>query len=225
MIPSGLFITATGTEVGKTFVTRGIARGLVLRGRSVAAIKPIETGCQPSPADAAALSLACGRPHLTHASGLYRAELPLAPYAISLKTGRPPPDVRALAHRVAHLSHSADVALVEGAGGLLVPLDAKRTIADLALAVCLPLLVVAPDALGVLSHCLTLFESALARGLDVSAVVLVQHDPVTAPAPVGSNRQILQDRLPVPVLSFPHCTDDNDILAQAAASSGLLDLP
>jgi dethiobiotin synthetase len=65
-----LFISGTGTGVGKTWVTRGLARALVRDGVDAVAIKPIETGCDPAPADAVALARACRRPELASAPGL-----------------------------------------------------------------------------------------------------------------------------------------------------------
>jgi len=81
----GLFVGGTGTGVGKTYVARALARALSREaGRAVAALKPLETGCDPDPLDALALAGACGRPELAHHRGLYRVPPPLAPYAATL---------------------------------------------------------------------------------------------------------------------------------------------
>jgi len=220
----GLFITSTGTGMGKTFVTRGIARALVKRGIEVAAIKPIETGCEDVPQDAVAIARACGNPALGSADGLYRARPALSPHAASLVTGLPGPDIEKLAARVRELSEKAQIVLVEGAGGLLVPLDRQRTVADLASALGLPLLVVTQDVLGVISHSLTLFESAASRALPMAGLVLTGHPPGGDGAARGSNLQVLGELLPVPVLGLGHCADDDESLAGAAEGAGLLDL-
>ena len=222
MIPSNLFITSTSTNVGKTFVARALARALTIRNYSVFAIKPIETGCDPDPLDAVALGRACNKPALANAPGLYREKLPISPYAASLRTGSPPPDIQALTITIIELCRGADFTLVEGGGGLLAPVDRSRTMADLALALRYPLLVVADDSLGVLSYTLTLAECANQRGLNIAAFVLMQHEsgkPYTGP---GSNHHILTERFSVPVIAFPHCSDDDDLLAAAADSSRLL---
>lgn len=219
----GLFVTATGTGVGKTFVTRGLAAALCRAGRPAAAIKPLETDCNPSPGDALALARACGRPALAHAPGLYRAHAPLAPYAATLAGEPAPPHPATLAQTVHGLLEPTELALVEGAGGLLVPLDADHTMADLAAALHLPVLVVAADGLGVLSATLTAVESARARDLSLAAVVLVRlgSEETADPSPV-SNARILEERLPdVPIKSFPACRDDDAALADAADISGL----
>jgi dethiobiotin synthetase len=224
MISKGLFISATGTGTGKTFVTRGIARALARRSIGVAAIKPIETGCEGVPRDAMAIARACNRPDLAFAEGLYRALPALAPYAASLVTGSPGPDIEKLAARISELSDGAQVTLVEGAGGLLVPVDRQRTVAELVSVLGLPLLVVARDVLGVISHTLTLFESAASRGLPLAGLVLTSHEPDGVNTEKGSNLQVLGERLRIPVRSFGFCIDDDESLAREAESAGLLDL-
>jgi dethiobiotin synthetase len=222
MLP-GLFISATGTASGKTFITRALAGALRRSGRRPAALKPVETGVQPDPLDAIALAGACGLPHLAGVPGLYRASLPLAPYAAAIETRTPPPDIAALVTRIHELAISvrADCLLVEGAGGLLVPLDATRTLADLAAELALPLLIVARDELGVLSSALTCIESARARRLRIAAVILNACEPhPTDPSP-RTNARILRERLDVPVLTFPRSIDDDDALADAAERLGL----
>lgn len=189
----GLFVTATGTGVGKTTVTCALARALRACGREVVALKPIETGLVDGvAADARALADACGRPELASDPRWYRARAPLCPYAASLE-GEAVPDLGALADVAREVSRG-HVALVEGAGGLLVPLTRDTTIADLAASLDLPLLVVAPDRLGVLSDALTTIECAERRGLRVAALVLNRFgegDPS-----VTSNARILAERLP-----------------------------
>ncbi|MET0343674.1 MAG: dethiobiotin synthase [Polyangiales bacterium] len=219
----GIFVSGTGTGVGKTFVTRAIASGLRAAGKRVAAIKPVETGVDASkPGDAHALALAAGRPELANFNGFYRSPLPLAPYAASLESGQPVPSVRAMVDAIHHAARGTELVLVEGAGGLFVPLDARETMAELTAALGLPLLLVAPNALGVLSSTLTVAECARARGIELRAVVLVDPDPEHEDPSVRTNARILDERLGAPVFEFPRTADDDEALAVAAASSGLL---
>jgi dethiobiotin synthetase len=211
-----LFISATGTNVGKTWVTRGLARGLLQKKLRVAAIKPIETGVSTSPADALALGHACKRPELAHAPGLYRAIPPVTPYAAELE-GSAPVDVDALVQTIQELSVGSDIALVEGAGGLLAPITKRHTNADLAHALHAPLLLVARDALGTLSHTLTAVESAKHRGIALIGVVLVQGPWSAGDASCATNLRILQERIHVPVVPFAESDDDDDELAENAA--------
>jgi dethiobiotin synthetase len=217
----GVFITSTGTSAGKTYVTRGLARALRQRGQRVAALKPVETGCAPRALDAEALAAAAQDASLATAIGFYRAALPLAPYAVELATGQSPPDLAAIARYTHALESKYDRVLVEGAGGLLVPIDRQRSMAHLAEALAYPLLLVAVDRLGVLSHVLTAAESAQARGLAIAAVVLTQGDFDPNDPSHQTNALILSERLGLPVLRFPHAPDDDEALAAAAISCGL----
>jgi len=219
----GFFITATGTGAGKTFLSRGLVRALVSRGARVAAIKPLETGCIDGAAlDAIALARAAGRPELATAAGLYRARLAAAPYAATLAGEAPVPSTRALVRAISDACAGASHAVVEGAGGLLVPLDHARTTADLIRALRLPAVVVARAVLGALSHVLTLDQAARALDVPVAAVILSRHP--TADVSRTSNAQILRERLNVPVLILEPCADDDDALAAAVTTAGLLDL-
>lgn len=211
----GLFLTGTGTGVGKTWVSRGLLAASRRAGRPCPGVKPLETGCAPDPLDALALERAAGVPGTARAPGLYRARLPAAPWAATLAGEPPPPPVSELADRVAALV--GDRGLVEGAGGWLVPLDATRDVADLQRALGLPAVVVAPDRLGVLSDTLALAAVARARQLPLAGVVLVAH-PDDADDPTrATNARILEARLaPAPVWTFPACEDDDDALAAAA---------
>jgi dethiobiotin synthase len=223
MIPFYALVTSTSTNAGKTWITRSIARALTIRYYRVFSIKPIETGCDPDPLDAIAIARACGLPYLATITGLYRARLPLSPYAVSLITGEPSPNLPLLAKLVTTLTSDCDVALVESAGGLFVPLNREQTTADFALALGFPLIVVVPDVLGVLSYSLSLLECAASRSLAISAFVVVQQQPGPPSTAVGSNFDILSKRFSFPVIFFPFCVDDDDALAATAFSSGLLE--
>jgi len=209
----GWFITGTGTGVGKTLVASQLARLLRASGRRVAALKPIETGCNPHPNDALALADACGFPELAHVDGLYRAKLPVSPYAATLAGEPPPPTVPNLAATCSAIACDADVVLIEGAGALLVPIDATQTVADLAVELRLPLLIVARDELGVLATTLATFEAARSRNLVVSAVILNRFASVSDPS-LRFNAAILQERLPVPIV---HGDSLSTIAAQLSA--------
>src|SRR4051794_28932925 len=132
-----LFVTATGTSSGKTFVTRSLAVYLRRAGIRVAAIKPLETGCDPDPFDAMHLARASGQNDLANDPAFYRVKPPLSPYAATL-TGASAPDLSAIVARVRALSEEFPWLLIEGAGGLLVPLDRDRDMADLAAALACP---------------------------------------------------------------------------------------
>ncbi|MDB4989111.1 MAG: Dethiobiotin synthetase [Myxococcaceae bacterium] len=219
----GIFVSGTGTGIGKTFVARAIAAALHASGKRVAALKPIETGCVQGVArDSEALARASGRPELADFKGFYRNELALAPYAAALETNTPPPSVRGLVDAVHLAARGSELTLVEGAGGLFVPIDAKESIAELVAALGLPLLLVAPNALGVLSVALSTAECARARGIELRAVVLVDQKEARHDLSVRTNARILDERLGAPVFEFPYTEDDDAALAVAASTSGLM---
>lgn len=198
MTPLGLFVSGTTTGAGKTTLACALTRALIARGRRVAAIKPLETGVEPVAEDARALAVACGRPELASDPAWYRARLPVSPYAATL-AGQPPPRLDAILARIGTID--AGLVICEGAGGLLVPLDRERTMADLARALGWPVLLVAPDRLGVLSDVLAIHEIAVRRGLEVAAIALSATGPVADPS-AATNAPILAERLGTPVVSI-----------------------
>jgi dethiobiotin synthetase len=201
----GAFITATGTGVGKTWLASALTSACVQRGKRVAAIKPIETGVDPDPLDALQLARACHNQSLANAPGLYRSKEPLAPYAIERRGGPSVGSIHALAKTIRVLAHDADCAIVEGAGGVLVPLDREHTIADLAALLDLQTVVVARNALGVLSYTLTAIEALQKRKIAVHAIVLNHVDrSQKEDMSRASNADVLADYLPhIPIVRVP----------------------
>ena len=215
----GVLVSGTSTGVGKTWLSRGLARALTRATHPVAAIKPIETGVQLNPLDASALGSACGRPELAHLPGLVRQRRPLSPYAGQL-AGERPVDVDALVSAVRGACVRGELAIVESAGGLLVPLTRELDTADLAARLALPLLMVAPNRLGVLSDALAYAAVARLRGLELAALVLT--DGPWSDSSTEHNHRILAERLGHDVLRMPAGRDDDDALADAVESAGLL---
>lgn len=226
MIPAeatpGVFVTGTGTGVGKTWVGRGLARALCRRGRGVVALKPVETGCDPDPLDARALAWACGRPAAAEAEGFYRVRPPVAPRAATLMGEPPPPTPTELAASCVRAAAGSGIALVEGAGGLLVPLGDDTDFSDFARALGLPLIVVTTDGLGVLSHTRAVLLAARSLELDVGAVVLTRPDDDGDDPSRQHNAEILAAQ-GVPIHVFERCRDDDDALADEAERAGLVD--
>ena len=147
---SVLFVTGTGTEIGKTVTTAAIAATALARGRSVAVLKPAQTGVgAQEPGDAAEVQRLAG-PVTT--AELARYPEPLAPATAAVRAGLPPVLPHDIAEAAAKLDVSHDLVLVEGAGGLLVRFDAEgHTLADAARLADAPVLVVAQAGLGTLN--------------------------------------------------------------------------
>jgi dethiobiotin synthetase len=220
----GAFITATGTGVGKTWMASALATACVQRGKRVAAIKPIETGVDPDPVDALQLARACGNESLANASGLYRAKEPLAPYAIEKRGGPSVGSLRELAKRVRELANDADYVIVEGVGGVLVPIDRKHTIADLGALLDLQTVVVARNALGVLSYTITAIEALRRRKVSVRAIVLnhVERDPQNDMSR-ASNADVLADYFPrIPIVRAPRVQSPNGMVDAASQLLNIL---
>lgn len=172
-----LFITATGTEIGKTFVTAGLIGALRRQGRKVAALKPVVTGFNESLADSdpAVLAKACGlRADLPTIASIsrWRFAAPLSPDMAAAREGQII-DYDALRRAcIDAMAAAEDVLLIEGIGGLMVPFNQAATVCDLITALDIPLLLVAGTYLGSLSHTLSALDVAQSRGLKVAALIL-----------------------------------------------------
>jgi dethiobiotin synthetase len=168
----GLFVTATDTGVGKTEVACGLVRGHRARGLDVGAMKPAQSGLEPgAPSDADRLRAAAGGEDPPELVCPYRFGPPLAPAVAARLSGETISLSRILdAARALASRHAALV--VEGAGGLLTPLTDRDTFADLAVALGLPVLVVARAGLGTVNHTALTCEALRARRLTVHGVVI-----------------------------------------------------
>ncbi|MFV8127084.1 dethiobiotin synthase [Streptomyces syringium] len=168
---SVLVVTGTGTEVGKTVVTAAVAAAAVAAGRSVAVLKPAQTGVTAEePGDVAEVERLAGA-----VTGLELARYPepLAPATAARRAGRAPVRPKEIEQAAARLAESHDLVLVEGAGGLLVRLDeAGSTLADVARLLDAPVLVVAQPGLGTLNITALTAEALRSRGLRCAGVVI-----------------------------------------------------
>ena len=170
---SALLVTGTDTGIGKTFVACALAHALRARGTTVAVMKPVETGVVSDPEDALRLREAAADPAPLDDICPYRLRAPLAP-AVAARAEGVTIDLARLETLIRRRQEAADVLLVEGAGGLLVPIRDAITYADLAARLELPLLVVAANRLGTINHCVLTARAAAAAGLTVLGFVLSQ---------------------------------------------------
>jgi dethiobiotin synthetase len=182
-----LFVTATDTGVGKTTVSCALLENWARRGRRVTAMKPCETGGGD---DAERLIAACRRPMDVSLVRPYAFSLPSSPEAAAAAESAPYVDIGNIRRAYERLSRDSDVILVEGAGGLLVPVDPQHTMADLAAALELPILIVARPSLGTINHTLLTIEAARARNLRVAGVVFSRADPRVGPEEPWTPSQI-----------------------------------
>jgi dethiobiotin synthetase len=168
----GVFVTGTGTEVGKTVVAAVLARTLAVAGRRVAVFKPAVTGLDEGvETDHALLRRASGSEQSDEEIAPYRYGPPASPHLAAALAGEEVDPGRLLkAARAA--AAAADVLVCEGVGGLLVPLSPSYLVRDLAADLGYPMVVVASPGLGTINHTLLTLEAARAAGLQVRAVVL-----------------------------------------------------
>lgn len=207
----GIFITGTDTGVGKTFFTCALASLLRDNGFHVGVMKPAETGCEQRdgvlfPEDAWQLKQAAGCAEPIEVICPYRLPEPLAP-SIAAERAGVKIDIEKLLDTYAALNSKYDVTLVEGAGGLLVPLVPSFTFADFARVAKLPLIVVAANKLGVINHLLLTLEHASCKGLSIFGYVLNQMSAESLLA-ANTNREVLANLTAVPCLGeLGHCAD------------------
>ncbi|NHA68556.1 ATP-dependent dethiobiotin synthetase BioD [Phycicoccus sp. CMS6Z-2] len=176
-MPSVVLVTGTGTGVGKTVVTAALAALVRGRGSSVAVVKPTQTGVvDDEPGDVDEVRRLVGDDLPVHE--LVRLKDPLSPEAAARRDGTQLPPVALHAKRIGEIATGHDVTLVEGAGGLLVRLDARGgTLADLGTAlrykgVSCGVVLVASAGLGVLSTAALTAEALRARSLPLLGVVV-----------------------------------------------------
>ncbi|MEX2035980.1 MAG: dethiobiotin synthase [Xanthobacteraceae bacterium] len=184
---SAFFVTATGTDIGKTFVAAGLIRHFRAAGRAVEAIKPVATGFDPAAAEASdpgMLLSALGRP-VTPAEieriAPWRYAAPLSPDMAARREGRAL-DFDALVEFCRRaIADRQGTLLIEGIGGVMVPLDDRRTVLDWMAALHIPLVLVAGSYLGSLSHTLTGLDVIARRELILKAIVVNETPDSTVP--------------------------------------------
>ncbi|HEY7424230.1 MAG TPA: dethiobiotin synthase [Gemmataceae bacterium] len=205
----GLFITATDTGAGKTFVTCGVARLWRREGRSFHVCKPVATGAEGRwSEDTRLLAEAAGDADLAAVTPFTFAA-PAAP-PVAARLAGTSVKLEDLIAAVRRRAADGTTVLVEGVGGLLCPLTERETVADLVRELDLPLIVVARRSLGTLNHTLLTVEAARHCGLRVAGVVVTETTPVQSVAE-ETNVEELRKRLDVPLLAvLPHRTDTDE---------------
>ncbi|RKG60492.1 dethiobiotin synthase [Corallococcus sp. AB011P] len=208
MAPEALqfFVTGTDTGVGKTQVSCALLSLLRDAGHEPQGFKPYESGCASlkAPADALAMREAAGSTLPVEALCPHRFKAPLAPGIAASRRGTEP-DFRVTLAAWKRLKGGAVV--VEGAGGLFVPVDSKRDVVDLIQAFRLPVVLVARAGLGTLNHVALSLEALEARKVSVRAVVL-SHGVPGRDLAERDNRRYLEARHGVEVLGpVPYVED------------------
>lgn len=205
-IPKGFWIIGTDTGVGKTAVTAALLHVARRRGWNAAPMKPVQTGCTrvagnvQAPDLDFALTVADWRPS-------EREQALMAPYRYipacsphrAARMARRPIRLERIVERFDRLSERYRPLLVEGAGGLLVPVDSRRTLLDLTIAMPLPVVVVARPGLGTLNHTLLTLRALREAGLEPIAVLFVHTRPGAPTALERDNEATIRSMGRVPL--------------------------
>lgn len=207
----GLFITGTDTGVGKTFVAGALAALLRGRGIDVGVMKPAETGCireddRLHPQDALYLKERAGSEDPLDDICPYVMEMPAAP-SVAAEAAGIVIDLDWIADRFHHLAARHQLTLVEGAGGLLVPLTDTFDYTHLIHKLGIPVLIVARASLGTINH--TLLTCHWGKHLDLPLLGVIINSPTNPLTPSEEpNLEVLATRLPIPLLGrVPHLAD------------------
>ena len=188
------FVTSTGTDIGKTFVTAALIRYMRESNQPVSALKPIVSGYDSSvvdTSDPAVLLAALGRPvsaDEVERIAPWRFRAPLAPDLAAAREGRSVDFDSVVAFSRAAVSRAKGPLFIEGVGGIMVPLAGRRTVLDWMTALEIPLLLIVGGYLGTISHTLTALDVLAQRKLTIAAIVVSEseRDPVALDDTVAS---------------------------------------
>ncbi len=200
----GIFITGTDTGVGKTFVAAGLLKALRELGYAVCPLKPVETGCRVQngkfiPEDAVNLIKASKVNEPIDIINPYRFRHPLAP-SVAADLEKKLIKKKKIFSVYNYLLKKYDIIIVEGAGGIMVPLNKKYLFLHLIQDLCTPVIIVARSGLGTINHTLLTIEAAKNRGIDILGVIINHSTTIKEGLAEKSNPNIIESLGKVPVL-------------------------
>ena len=193
-----VFVTASGTDIGKTYVAEALLGQWRASGRTVAVLKPILSGYDPAEAagsDTGRLLTASGveiTPESIDLVSPWRYAAPLSPDMAAAREGRNVPVDDVIAYCAAAIAEADEAGmslLIEGIGGVMVPLDETRTVADLIAALGIPAILVGGSYLGSLSHTLTAYEALRSRNIAVDRIII--NETPDSDVPLAETRDVL----------------------------------
>ena len=202
-----IFVTSSGTGIGKTYVTLKLIAELKASGRRVRALKPVASGfdaASPGDSDTGALLRALElEPTATNLDEVspWRFAAPLSPDMAAARERRAIPFDALVTHCRA-AARRGDVTLIEGIGGVMVPLDGEHTVLDWIAALEVPTLLVVGSYLGTLSHSLTAAAALRERGAKVAGVVVSESEQQPVPS-AETAASLTRFVAPAPVVVLP----------------------
>lgn len=213
-IKPGIFITGTDTGVGKTVVAAGLAMVLRERGINVGVMKPVATGCMGE------------EPNLVSTDAVYlmeaaRGEYPALTNPIRLKTPLSPNvaatlerkqiDIKKIKEAYREMQNHYDFIIVEGVGGLMVPITQDYFVSHLIRDFKLPLVIVARNALGAINHTLLTVDAAIIRGFDIRGIIFNRVPHVNLSMVETTNPKVIHDVTGLPILGTLPQMEDVDV--------------
>lgn len=220
-LAKGVFITGTDTGIGKTVITAALAWTMTQAGGKVAVMKPVQTGTGlPGLTDIEFVERVLDTKYGLDDVCPYRFREPLSPLSASKISGIQI-DIGKIKTAFQRLRSTFDIVIVEGAGGLLVPIREGYLMADLASELDLPLLIVTRPGLGTLNHTALTVESAGRRGLEVTGIV-INRFPASPGLAERSNPEIIVRMTGAPIAGvFPH---DPSLSVEEGLIGGIMEL-
>lgn len=207
-----VFVTASGTDIGKTFIAEAMLREWRAQGHQVAVLKPVISGfdsAQAAETDTGRLLAAAGAELTDDSVALvspWRYAAPLSPDMAAAREGRTVPYDDVVAYCLAAINEANETGmylLIEGIGGVMVPLDETRTVADLIGELGIPAIVVGGSYLGSLSHTLTACEALQARRVPIDTIVI--SETPDSEVPLAETRDTVArfvGKIPVEAVAF-----------------------
>lgn len=208
----GFFVTATDTSIGKTIVSAALIRAMRYMGHKAAAMKPIETGCVKRdnillPSDGIFLKNVSSMNEKINTITPCMYEKPLSPLAASEIEDKEV-DLPRIMQAYKDLSGRYDVIIVEGIGGLSVPISRNYFVSDLVAEMALPLIIVARPTLGTINHTLLTIHYAISKELAIAGVIINYSSEPENDIAEETNKKTLKLVTEVPIIgTFPYIYD------------------
>jgi dethiobiotin synthetase len=205
----GFFVTGTDTDVGKTVIAAAIARHLRVQRLRVGVCKPVATGCPRRreglvSEDAELLAHHADSPFPLDVICPVRYAEPVAPAVAAGRSGEPL-DWAAVGRSLATISQESDVMIVEGAGGVLVPIDDRYSMLDLMAALALPAIIVARASLGTINHTLLTVRALRSANVPIAGIIINRYPGENASVAEETAPSVIERWAGVPVLALaPH---------------------
>jgi len=200
----GIFITGTDTGIGKTFIASGLLRAMKAMGVNACPMKPVETGCKTNrgkliPHDTLELIRASGKEEPLDIINPYRLKHPLAP-SVSAELEKVIIKKKKILTAYKYLLKKYDITIVEGAGGIMVPVYKNYLFLDLVKDMRVPVIIVSRPGLGTINHTLLTIDSAKKRGINIIGVIINYASKTKKGLPEKTNPKVIEKLGKVPVL-------------------------